>query len=722
MSWIDERIQMRKENDQIMFENSFNDLAGIKNIVAGEEKDLRGNFICHQLINYFKLSNAEIPYHIDGMSGKMDYLFRLYGVIGRKITLGRGWNVEHRDPILVFSKRTNTPILLIPEGSRRYYYISYSTGKKKKMTPGMIQYFQSEAYAFYKQLPKNKLTVKEYFRYFRDSIRFADLLWVTVFSVAATAIGMLMPYIMKMLTGEVIDNNDLNLFYIATAYIIGAGLAYILVKATQGFMNARVGIKLEKLMAETTMKKLLSLPPSFFKKYTTGELTARFNSVQSLASMFFGGIFLTTLSSIMSLAYMTQIVQFAPSLILPVAAIILLTSSSSVIVALVSAKVSKKQLYLASKESSVTYSIISGIQKIRLAGAEKRAFANWAQAYARSSEYLYHPPLIIRLSTFVSLLISLLGNIAIYYIAARNSISVSSFVAFTTSFGSLSSMAASLSYITSMLAQIKPVLDMARPIIEEEQEDNGKEIVENLDGRIRFEDVSFRYDDQSGLVLKNFSLDIHSGEYLGIVGKTGCGKSTIVRLLLGFEKPVSGNIYFGDKNINEINLQSLRGKIGSVLQNGGIFHADIMSNILITAPNLGEKEAWEAAEIAGIAEDIRNMPMGMRTVISEGQGGISGGQKQRIMIARAIINKPKILVFDEATSALDNKTQKNISEAISSLNCTRIVIAHRLSTIKNCDRILYLEQGEIVEEGTYDELVEKKGKFFELIERQRVEE
>jgi len=263
---------------------------------------------------------------------------------------------------------------------------------------------------------------------------------------------------------------------------------------------------------------------------------------------------------------------------------------------------------------------------------------------------------------------------------------------------------------------------MARPIIEEEQEDNGKEIVENLDGRIRFEDVSFRYDDQSGLVLKNFSLDIHSGEYLGIVGKTGCGKSTIVRLLLGFEKPVSGNIYFGDKNINEINLQSLRSKIGSVLQNGGIFHADIMSNILITAPNLGEKEAWEAAEIAGIAEDIRNMPMGMRTVISEGQGGISGGQKQRIMIARAIINKPKILVFDEATSALDNRTQKSISDAIGNLKCTRVVIAHRLSTIKNCDRILYLEQGEIVEEGTYDELIEKKGKFFELIERQRVEE
>ncbi len=721
MSWIDERIKMRKEINQEMFEDSFNDLAGIKHIVSGKEKDIRENFICHQLIKYFKLNNAEIPYHIDEISSKLDYLFKLYGVIGRKITLERGWNVEHRDPILVFSKRTNTPILLIPEGSSKYFYISYSTGKKKKMTPGMIQYFQIEAYAFYKQLPKNKLTVKEYFRYFKDSIRFADLLWVTIFAVAATAMGMLLPYIMKMLTGDVVDNKDINLFFIATAYIVGAGLAFVLIRAAQGFMNARVGIKLEKLMAETTMKKLLSLPPSFFKKYTTGELTARFNSVPMLASLLFSGLFLTALSTVMSLAFMTQIIQFAPSLILPVIAIILLTSSASVMIALIEAKVSKKQLHLASKDSSITYSIISGIQKIRLSGAEKRAFAKWAQAYARSSEYLYHPPLIIRLSTVISLLISLLGNIAIYYIAAKNNITVSSFVAFTTSFGSISSMAASLSSITSMLARIKPVLDMARPIIEEEQEDNNKEIVESLDGNIKFENVSFKYDDQGGLVLNNFSLDIHAGEFIGVVGKTGCGKSTIVRLLLGFEKPTSGNIWFGDKNINDINLQSLRSKIGSVLQNGGIFHADIMSNILITAPNLGEKEAWEAAEIAGISEDIRNMPMGMHTVISEGQGGISGGQKQRIMIARAIINKPKILVFDEATSALDNKTQKSISDSISNLKCTRIVIAHRLSTIKNCDRILYLEQGKIVEDGTYDELVEKKGKFFELIERQRVE-
>jgi ABC-type bacteriocin/lantibiotic exporter with double-glycine peptidase domain len=184
---------------------------------------------------------------------------------------------------------------------------------------------------------------------------------------------------------------------------------------------------------------------------------------------------------------------------------------------------------------------------------------------------------------------------------------------------------------------------------------------------------------------------------------------------------MSGNITYDGHNLNDIDVSSLRRNIGTVMQNGTLFHADIFSNIIISNPSLKEEDAWAAAEIASIADDIRDMPMGMKTVISEGQGGISGGQKQRIMIARAIVHKPKILIFDEATSALDNKTQKSISESINKLNCTRIVIAHRLSTIKNADRIIMLEGGKIIEDGSYQELIDKKGKFAELVDRQRLD-
>jgi ABC-type bacteriocin/lantibiotic exporter with double-glycine peptidase domain len=218
------------------------------------------------------------------------------------------------------------------------------------------------------------------------------------------------------------------------------------------------------------------------------------------------------------------------------------------------------------------------------------------------------------------------------------------------------------------------------------------------------------------------SMRIKPGEYVAIVGPSGCGKSTLMRLILGFEKPEQGGIFYDGRNIDQIDLRSLRRRIGTVMQSGGLFNDSIFANIAISSPSLTMDEAWEAAEIAGIAQDIRDMPMGMRTLISEGQGGVSGGQKQRIMIARAVAPKPKILIFDEATSALDNVTQKQVSDALDKLKCTRIVIAHRLSTIRHCDRILVLDKGTIVESGNYDELIEKKGMFADLVARQRLEE
>ena len=180
-------------------------------------------------------------------------------------------------------------------------------------------------------------------------------------------------------------------------------------------------------------------------------------------------------------------------------------------------------------------------------------------------------------------------------------------------------------------------------------------------------------------------------------------------------------MYYDGRDLDTIDPRSLRRKMGVVTQDGQLFQGDIFANISISAPQLTLEEAWEAAELAGIADDIRDMPMGMLTMISEGQGGVSGGQKQRIMIARAIAPKPKILIFDEATSALDNVTQRQVSNALDSLKCTRIVIAHRLSTIRNCDRILLIDGGRIVEQGTYRELIDKNGMFADLVARQRLE-
>ena len=323
---------------------------------------------------------------------------------------------------------------------------------------------------------------------------------------------------------------------------------------------------------------------------------------------------------------------------------------------------------------------------------------------------------------FLSSAISLVGTIVLYYLAVKTRVSPSEYIAFNTAFGAVSAAFASLTGVALSVARIKPILEMAEPILKTQPESSeNRTMVTRLNGSIELSNVYFRYNEHMPYVVNGMSLKIKAGEYIAIVGSTGCGKSTLMRLLLGFETPEKGAIYYDGKDMNKLDLRSLRRRIGAVTQDGSLFQGDIYSNIVISAPQLDLDAAWEAAEIAGIADDIRSMPMGMQTVIAEGQGGISGGQKQRLMIARAVAPKPKILMFDEATSALDNKTQKKVSDALDALKCTRIVIAHRLSTIRNCDRILVLDKGRILEDGTYEELIAKNGYFAELVERQRLD-
>ncbi|MBR6113717.1 MAG: ATP-binding cassette domain-containing protein, partial [Oscillospiraceae bacterium] len=298
----------------------------------------------------------------------------------------------------------------------------------------------------------------------------------------------------------------------------------------------------------------------------------------------------------------------------------------------------------------------------------------------------------------------------------------SSYLAFSAAYGAITGAFAAFASIVTSAAEIGPILDMAEPILKAEPEMTAdKEIVTRLSGSIELSNVSFRYDETLPDVISDLNLSIKAEEYVAIVGRTGCGKSTLMRLLLGFETPQKGAVYFDRWDMRTLDLQSLRRRMGVVIQNGSLFLGDIYSNITLSAPNLTMDDAWDAAEKAGIADDIRAMPMGMHTIIGEGQGGFSGGQKQRIMIARAIASRPKIILMDEATSALDNKTQRLVSDALDELHCTRIVIAHRLSTIRNCDRILVLDGGKIAEEGTYEQLIARGGIFAELVERQRID-
>ena len=724
MGWFEEQVNKRKKLDQKTFEDSFLSLAGIRNNKQENLSDetVRDNFVISQILSYYHRQMIDIPSTITNFKDKLSYVLGQNGLEYRKVELNDDYVGDGTSPILIFTILNDIPVLLFPRGKNKYQYVNYETGKKVTIEASLVNRLEIEAYCFYRPLPNKKVTIKEYTKYITRSVRPIDVILLVLFAALASGVGILVPYLTRILTGDVATSKDMSKFVFVSLYVAGAATGLLIVRAIQSFVNQLISVKIEKGILSATMMRVLSLPASFFKKYNTGELTARFRSVPQLAKMIMEGIFMTLLSVVMSLAYLFQLVSFAPVLVLPVVLILVATTAFSILISFVKKSYQKKQLDTSSKESGITYGMINGIQKIRLSGSEKRAFAKWANAYAKSARTRYNPPLVLKLSGAISLLITLLGNIVIYYIAARNNIDAGSYMAFVSSYGVLSGAFLSVVDMIGLMFTLGPIYNMARPILETEPEVvQGKEVVKEIQGNIKLEHISFRYNDTSPLVLNDLSLDIKEGEYLAIVGQTGCGKSTLVRILLGFEEPIEGNVYFDGKNIKTLDMPSLRRHIGTVLQNGTLFHADIFSNIIISSPSLKEEDAWAAAEVASIADDIREMPMRMKTIISEGQGGISGGQKQRIMIARAIVHKPKVLVFDEATSALDNKTQKSISESINKLNCTRIVIAHRLSTIQNANRIIMLENGKIIEEGDYDTLINKKGKFAELVDRQRLD-
>ena len=726
MGWFDEQIRDRKHNDDEAFAEAF---ANMASAVTGRKIEVSLNNdravtkdAIDEILRYYHVKSREVPDEIGDVNEQLEYLMRPFGIMRRAVTLEKGWYRDAVGAMLGVLRESGRVVALIPTGISGYSYFDYDTGKRKKINHKNQQLFEAEAIAFYKPFPLKKISLPSLASYIVRTLSASDFVMIALATLALSLIGMFSPMISKLLFDRVLMSGSVRLLIAITVFSVCVSISTLLISTVKNMITARIETKLNISVDSATMMRIMSLPADFFKQYSAGELSNRASQVGVLCKMLASTVLSAGLTSVFSLIYISQIFVYAPALVVPALIIILVTVVFSVVSSLVQMKLSIRRMELSGKEDGMTYALITGIQKIKLAGAEKRAFARWGNLYAENARLAYSPPMFIRLNSVISLAISLAGTIIMYVMAVKSGISVADYYAFDTAYGMVSGAFASLAGIALTVAQIKPILNMVKPFFDAVPEvSDGKQVITRLSGGIELSNVSFRYSENMPLVVDDMSLKIRPGQYVAIVGKTGCGKSTLMRLLLGFEHPQKGAIYYDGRDLERIDLRSLRRRIGAVMQNGKLFQGDIYSNIVISAPWLSQDEAWEAAELAGIADDIRTMPMGMNTIISEGSGGISGGQRQRLMIARAIAPKPRILMFDEATSALDNITQKKISEALASLKCTRIVIAHRLSTIKQCDRIIVLDRGKIIEDGKYDELIEKNGFFAELVARQRLD-
>ena len=688
---------------------------------AGELKDSRivtKNAI-EDILKYYHVKSAAIPDSVTEPEEQLEYALRPSGIFYRKVKLTGKWYKNAFGPMIVSGSEDGMPTAVFPRAFGGYYY--YKSGKKVKINASEANNFSADAVCFYRPLPLKKIGIRDLLIYMKNCLSGGDYAIVIGIALIVMLVGFIMPYLTKSLTGFILESGSAPLLWGTAAFIICASVTSHVITSARDLAVSRIQTKTSLSVESAMMMRLMSLPAPFFRKYSSGELASRAKSVNNLCGLLIGMVFSMGLTSLLSLFYIGQIFEFAPGLTLPAVVIIAVTVAVIIMTTLYQTSITRREMEHSAKESGLTYSIMTGVQKIKLAGAEKRVFAKWAEHYSEGAELIYDPPLFLKINNAVTLGVSLIGTMIIYYLAVITGVSQSEYIAFNTSYGMIMGAFGSLAQVAKVIGEIRPILEMAEPILTEIPETSAhKQFVTRVNGNVELNNVYFRYNENMPYIVDGLDLKIRSGEYIAIVGKTGCGKSTLLRLLLGFETPEKGAIYYDGNDTTKIDLRSLRRKIGVVTQNDDLFQGDIFSNIAIVSPSLTLEETWEAAELAGIADDIRDMPMGMQTVIGEGQGGISGGQKQRIMIARAIASKPKILMFDEATSALDNKTQKIVSEALDGLKCTRIVIAHRLSTIKNCDRILVLDNGKIVEDGTYDELIARNGCFEELVERQRI--
>lgn len=725
MGWFDEQIEYRKQQERRMLSDSFEKLhltvTGRKSgDTFAEGADV--NDALETLLKHFGIRDRKIPASLKGFEEKLDYLLTASDIMFRKVTLEQGWSRDAMGVMVTSLKDSGAVITVVRNGAGVYVYKDPKTGKNVTVHKAEEQKIGNEAYCFYRPLPLRSLTLKDLIRYMTDSVDTWDIASFIIASLMVTLVGMILPKLNHILMGEVVTYGSMQLLGAVMSFMLFAMISSFMLSIIKQFVQSRIRTKLSVNVQAAAMMRVLSLPAAFFKSYSSGELSQYLAYVNSLCTTLVDSIFSTAITGIFSLVYLTQIFSYAKSLVIPSLVVSVLTLGLSIAGNMAQSQINKELMELSAQERGLTYALMGGVEKIRLSGAENRVFTKWLDLYTRGADLKFNPPVIVKFQKVFNAAITLTGTIVMYFIAVKTRVSVADYYAFNTAYAYVSGALNAITSVAIAAATVKPSLELIRPLMEAEPEKHvGRESVATITGNIELSHVTFRYEKEGRKIIDDLSLKIPARQYVAIVGKTGCGKSTLLRLLLGFEKPESGAIFYDRKDIQTLDLGSLRKLIGTVLQEGELFSGSIFENITISAPNLTLQEAWDAAEIAGIADDIRAMPMGMSTVLQEGGGGISGGQKQRIMIARAVAPKPKLLLLDEATSALDNITQKQVSDALDRMRCTRIVIAHRLSTIRHCDRILVMDGGKIVEDGKYEQLIEKGGVFAELVERQRLD-
>ena len=554
-----------------------------------------------------------------------------------------------------------------------------------------------------------------------------ELATIFVTGALAGVLGVLYPLATGFLFESVVPRAETGQMFAIIGGLALAAIGSVAFNLTKAIALLRMESRTEAAMQPALMHRLMALPVNFFRGFGTGDLTNRVLSIQTMRRLLANNTLVALISGLFATISFAVILVYSPLLAAVAGALVTAAAAVSALLAIGELRQQRRRATLRGQEDGLVLQIIQAIGKIRVAASESRAFAVWAGLFSRQQRCFRIGQRYMLIGETFGEVFPVLALLGLFFVASRllssdaapggvavpsaSGLSLGTFLAINAAFGQLLAATISLARSAATALEIVPLFERLRPLLTAEPESRSdKAQADRLSGRIDVSHVTFRYPGAIQPVLDDVSLSIEPGSFVAFVGPSGSGKSTLLRLLLGFETAESGDVLYDDQSIGTLDTASLRRQIGVVLQSGRIATGSIFDNLTNGLPYKHE-DAWEAARLAGIAEDIEAMAMAMHTLLIEGSSTLSGGQRQRLMIARALIGRPRILLFDEATSALDNQSQALVMQSLERLSTTRIVIAHRLSTVERADRIFVLEGGRLVESGNFAELMARDGMF-----------
>ncbi len=677
---------------------------------------------CRAVASYLDIS-IQTP---DGKSrntpaGSLASIARASRIRTRRVALKGTWWKTDSGPMIGYIAEDKRPVALLPKSPTSYEMFDPVKNERTLLTDAnavQVDYF---ADVMYRTFPAKMLKGWDIFR-FGLMGRTLDVLTILVMGLLGGLLGLLTPIITGVIFDEVIPGVQLSQLFMLSMAMIVAGIATATFEFTRRMALLRMEGRMDQHVQGAVIDRLIELPMSFYKNFSSGDLADRAMGINAIRQVLSGTTINAIISGVFSLFNLALLYYYSTTLAnwaLIITAVVIIVMALTNYFQL---KTQKKLAQLNGDLSGKVLEFIMGISKFRVAGAEGRAFSIWAGMFGGMKTISRKSRIIANsVDTYIAFIPIVSSMIIFFFIlkmSEKEPLSIGSFLAFNASFGQF--MSSTLQIMDSLVSTLSvvPMYQRSKPILMTLPETDLEKIHPGeLTGRLEMNQVSFSYNEDGPLIIDSVSIRVEPGEFVAIVGPSGSGKSTLIRLLLGFEKPNTGSIFYDEQELAGLDIRAVRQQMGVVLQNGQVMSGDILTNI-IGSSLLTVDDAWEAARMSGLEGDIRQMPMGMYSVVSEGGTSLSGGQKQRLLISRALARKPKILIFDEATSALDNETQATVNKSLEELNTTRIVIAHRLSTIVNAKRIYVIDRGKLVQMGTYEELIHKEGVFADIARRQ----